>query len=287
MIRPVAQLGFRADFFCHFYKTAILMRRLYPFFCLAPTLFFFLLIPASTRAQHYYFAPNTIYTPNLSEQHDADISIGRGKGENFKAFELKAAYSPVNHFAVVYNYFRAGSPDVKKMAATGAMSGLSEFGVCAYQALPHVIASITAGYGRGQVNNHYISDMDTKFKIDRWYVQPAIQYRDNYFEAGLSLRMSRLSYFQGDVDYAINTSELIAIRSIEASAPLLLPELGLSGALRLNPVSFKMVLSSIFSDTSSLHFSRFNLGFFLSADIGAARQLAAKSKAKKEQVKPG
>ncbi len=227
------------------------------------------------QAQHYYYSPNSIQIPDLSSKHDANLRFGYALG-NIDGVELQGAYSPAAHLGVMVNYFVTKNRKRQPNADIGTGLQFLEGALCAYQVVRRTTGSLTAGFGQGRFFNHYGNDLHSDLKVNRWFVQPGIHYADRSLLGGFSLRFSRLSYPRGDSDFAINEAELAALQTIEASSPFFIPEIGLYGALRMEPMSIGINISSIFPNTTGLNFSRFNLGFFVSVDIGDVRAISWK-----------
>jgi hypothetical protein len=173
------------------------------------------------------------------------------------------------------NYFMTGGGDIRKNVEQGTRFTFGEVGLGAYSSLERGSASIFAGMGEGQLYNHYGAGNFSNFHIRRWFVQPALAYRDRFFQGGLALRLSRLIYTNGETSFDIDEDDLAAIRKIEEQTPLFLPELGLSASVGFSPFVLSVSLTSVFPDVEGFNFSRFNTNLMLSLDFG---QLARRQK---------
>lgn len=229
-------------------------------------------------AQHFYYAPNSTFLPGISEKHDAGVQIARSWGPIFNAWELQAAYSPVNHLAVVVSYFDNGGKNVMNGSDIGTRFHFPEAGLCAYRNIQRGTASIYAAYGQSTILNFYEKSVFTEVSMQRWFVQPSLEYRDAFTRAGLMLRLSRVTYTKGQIDFVIPENELIALRAIEKNSSFFLPELGLSCALKLHFCYLGLNYTVIFPNTDGLHFTRMNASFSLMADIGEARNAVIKKR---------
>jgi hypothetical protein len=145
-----------------------------------------------------------------------------------------------------------------------------ELAVGAYQALERGSASVFAGVGQGRLYNSYMGDNFSRFTVRRYFVQPALAYRDKSVQMGVALRLSRLSYPKGESSFDIEQNELDAIRKIEKEAPFFVPELGLSGGIAFSPFAVLLNITSVFPEMAGLHFSRFNGNLMLTFDFGEA-----------------
>lgn len=239
------------------------------------TLFIFmamLALSAEAIGQHYYYAPNSVHIPVLAKKNDARLGAGLGWGPDFNSFEAQGVYSPIQHGAVMLNFFNAGSNDIEKGGELGTRFRFAELAVGAYQALERGSASVFAGVGQGRLYNNYGNENFSRFTIQRWFVQPTLAYRGDAFQGGLALRLSRLSYPKGESSFDIEESDLAAIRKIEKDAPLFLPELGLSASVGLSPFVLAVNLTSVFPDMPGFNFSRFNTNLTLTLDFGEIAQ---------------
>ena len=236
-----------------------------------------LALNAQALAQHYYYAPNSVHIPLLMEKNNASFGAGLGWGTDFNAFEVQGVYSPIPHGAVMFNYFNTGSKDIEQGDELGTRFRFAELAAGAYQALEHGSASVFAGVGQGRLYNNYGSENFSRFTLRRWFVQPSLAYRDHLFQCGVALRLSRLAYPKGESSFDIEEEDLAAIRKIEEDAPFFLPELGLTGSVRLSPFVLTVNLTSVFPDMEGLHFSRFNTNLTLAFDFG---ELARRHKGK-------
>ena len=227
-----------------------------------------LALPFGAHSQFYNYAINSLNIPCLTQKGDAILGIGWGRGLTFQALEVQGVYSPLPNLAVMANYFDARDKDVREKLDNGTDFYLWEAALGLYEKLPKGAASLFAGFGSGSLFSNYGADRIAKFKLQRWFLQPGISYRNNHFQAGLALRLTQLGYSRGVVSYSIEPSDLEYIQNIEKSKPLFLPELGMQAGLRLHPVTINLTIASIFPDTSNWNFSRLNTALSLVVDFG-------------------
>lgn len=238
----------------------------------------FVVFNASIQAQHFYYIPNTVHNPVLFEKNDASAGVGMSWGSDFFAIETQGVYSPVPHGAIMLNGFFSGAGAVRRDEEIGASYRFLELGIGAYHALERGSASIFAGVGQGNLYNYYGLDNFSRFTVRRYFVQPALMYENNIFRCGLSLRLSRIAYPEGESSFDIDEYELNAIRKIEEDGPFFMPELGLTGGILLPPCAVSVNLSSIFPDAAGLNFTRFNMNLMLTFEFAKM-----KSKGKNER----
>ncbi len=229
-------------------------------------------------AQHFYYAPNAVHIPMMSEKNDAALTVGIGRGSGYRALEVQAAYSPLRHVAIMFNYFDAGSKEVERLKETGGRGKLTEAGAGVYQGMTNGCISLLAGYGQGYFFNNYGLERISRFEVQRWFVQPALMYQDKFFRGGLAIRLNRLYYSEGETAFNIDENELNAIQNIEERSVFFLPELGIHTGINFAPFALNLSLTTIFPKTYNLNFARFNSNFSLTLDIGRMVKKEGKGK---------
>lgn len=229
---------------------------------------FLLALPWGAFCQTYNYAPNKMNIPSVTEKGDASLSIGWGRGGVFQALELQAVYSPLPHVAFMANYFGARDNDVRKKRITGTDFYLWETAVGVYEKAPKGAASLFAGFSSGNLYSNYGADRTAEFGIKRLFIQPGLNYRSNYFQAGLALRLNYLMYQHGVVSFAIDEPYIRYIQNLEKDSPIFLPELGIDVGMRLKPVTISIYIISVFQNTDNWGFNRINTGLSIALDLG-------------------
>lgn len=232
---------------------------------------FVIILPFGAKTQTYNYAINSLNIPCLAKKGDATLSIGWSRGIAFQALELQGVYSPTSHLAVMANYFGAREKSVRKRLENGTDFYFWEAAVGMYEQMPKGAASLFAGFGTGNLFSHYGLDRTADFELQRWFLQPGLSYRSSHFQAGLALRLSRISYRRGVISYSIEQPDIQYIQNIEKNAPMFLPELGMQAGMRLKPVTINLSISSIFPDTSDWNFIRLNSSLSIVVDFGVGR----------------
>lgn len=222
--------------------------------------------------QHYYYSPNSIHNPVLTQKNDATLGLGLGWGADFSALELHGVFSPVPYGALMLNGYMGGAQGVRNMEEPGASLRFLELGVGAYYPLERGYASVFAGAGQGNMYNYYGEENFSSFTMRRYFLQPSLMYQDKYFRCGVALRLTRITYPQGESSFDISEYELTAIKKIEDDSPFFLPELGLTGGFVLSPCVIAVNLTSVFPDTPGLNFSRFNMSLMLTFELSKFRK---------------
>ncbi|MBC7773907.1 MAG: hypothetical protein H7246_00605 [Phycisphaerae bacterium] len=231
-----------------------------------------LAMPSGGKSQTYNYALNSLNIPCLTQKGDASLGIGWSRGIAFQALELRGAYSPMPHLAIMANYFGAREKSVRQKLENGTDFYLWEAAVGAYEKMPRGSASLFAGFGSGSLFSNYGLDRTAAFDIQRFFLQPGLSYRSNHFQAGLALRLSRLFYSHGVISYAIEPADIQYIQNVEKNSPIFLPELGMQAGIRLKPVTINLSISSIFPSTSDWNFIRLNSSLSVMVDFGVGRK---------------
>lgn len=237
-----------------------------------------LLLVSTIEAQHYHYVPNALNIPNLSKKNDLEVMLGWSRGLNFQALELQGTYSIHRHIALVANYFGARNKRVQRETEVGTDYFFWEAGVGAFEPLPKGAASLFAGYGNGDLLNNYGPLLNAKLKLQRWFIQPGLNYQSEHFRAALALRLSRLNYRRGVVAFSIEPGDLQYIQNIEAEAPLFLPEIGLQAGLVVRFITVNFGVVAIFPGTDRYNFARVGTTMSLVADFGAMKKGKATKK---------
>lgn len=233
---------------------------------------FALVLPFGAFSQTYNYALNVLNIPCITQKGDLVLGLGWSRGATFRALEIQGTYSPLPHLAVMANFFGAPEKSVRKQLDYGTEYYLWEAAVGIYEKIPKGAASLFAGFGTGNLFSHYGMGRTADFNIQRWFLQPGLSYRSNYFQAGLALRLSHLYYRNAVVSYAIESPDIQYIQNVEKSSPMFLPELGIQAGVRLKPVTINLSVSSIFPDTNDLDFIRLNNTLSILVDISVRKE---------------
>lgn len=237
------------------------------------------LSPLWAIAQTYNYAPSTVVNPLLVAKNDATLSAGWSRGNNMRALEIQGGYALTRHLAVMAQYMGAHDRSAQKKEDEGTNYYMIEGAVGLFEAFPKGGASVFAGFGSGPLFSHYGFEKTARFQIQKWFVQPGVTYRSDRFQAGMALRLSRLSYPKGVVSFSLDADDLLYIQNIEQDKPVLLPEMGLHAGVFLKPFTISIHTTSIFPDTQQWGFVRMNVSVVLTAYLG-------KASASKKEVSP-
>jgi hypothetical protein len=232
------------------------------------------ILPSSVYSQfgQYNYAPNSINIPLIRKAGDASFSVMTGIGENFRALELQAVYSPVRNLGIMVNYFGAPQSSVRNLERAGTNFFLVEAGIGAYEKYNKGAASLFVGYGGGDLFSYYgVLDHTAAFNLRRLFVQSGFSYQDNRFYSGVAIRCAHLRYRSAKVNYNLDETFLRHILNIEKDGPFFLPELGLQGGLFFKPLTIGISVTSIFPETADWDFVRLNAAVVLSVHLGSKK----------------
>jgi hypothetical protein len=244
-------------------------------------LIFIGLLPAvAALSQHYYYTPNSVQMPAATKRHDTGIGIGWSRNTGATGMELQGYYSPLKRVLVCANYMDIGEKEVLKNTVEGLKYRFYEFGAGVYEPMRRGTASLIVGYGRGNMFNAFQGEEFADMDLERLFIQPSILYNDAFFQGGICFRFSQIKYTRGKVAVAIPASELNAIRAVEEKSPLFLPEIGITGAMRLMPFVLGVNICGIFPRTDELDFVRVNSAIFLNVELGDIFRKKKKTEAK-------
>lgn len=228
------------------------------------------LLLAGAGCTHYYYAPNTLRTPFLQEQHDTQMSLGLISGDEFSGYEFHAVYSPVRHAAIMANHMQINSGQ-----NSGYDSGegrLTEIALGGYApAGKYSSFSLFGGWGAGAVFNTYDLNVHSDLRFQRIFLQPAFAFQAKWVRFGTAVRLSRLRYVRGDVDVEIGEPDLTIIRNIERDSPIFLPETGFFCGFGYRPfwADFHLNFSNFMNtyDPEKYNFAQATLGVSFSCQL--------------------
>ncbi len=154
----------------------------------------------------YYYQPNSVDVPSLSDAGDVHIvgngSFGADKIDDTRSrtrvLNLQAAASPVNHLGIIagytnYNYHIRENPDPPS-GHVNASAHLWEIGVGGYYTAAEsrrgfkLVTDVYAGIGTGSLKS------DISANATRYFLQPGIGLKSPYFDAFFNLRFSGIRY---------------------------------------------------------------------------------------------
>ena len=252
-----------------------------------------LVILLSSCSQHYFYAPNTLHLPTVREKGDATIEASLNGSNQIKGGEVRAAYSPLTNTSVMINYmYMKGSferfdfstfptPPPAKHSGRGFITDLGvtrNFPISEYS-----MFTLTAGGSIGRSVNDYTRGRTAILNFNRLFIQPAIVSTGKLADFGIGLRFSRLHFYDGKVDYAIDGEDITAINKIDQHGAFLIPDIGLSAGINFAPVHVKCNMTlSVSENMQDYAFSGNNLSVSVLMDLDNLVPEKKKSSAKEK-----
>lgn len=226
---PVAHSGG----FC--FRTA--MRFVYPLMLLSSMFL-------TDACVQYHYSPNFLQTPYVDSKGDGQVTAAVSGGPVTANGDFHASYSPIKHGTVMLNSFHYitrytnqtffGAPSeqysTKGYFLEGAIGGYIPF--------EYTTAAIYTGWGFGHLENDYDLGRVANFSLQRFFVQPTMTFKIDWFRLGLGLRLVSLHVPSGFVDQRIDQLEIQKIQNIEQDSPIWFPEVGGNIGFHLEPITF-------------------------------------------------
>lgn len=163
-----------------------------------------MMLPAAVLFSSCYTVLYTANQPNAplfddNNKHQIKAEAGYGSG----GIELKAAYSPVNHFGIIVNGSFLTSKARKQYFREAGIGYYGKFN-------KSVVYEVYAGYGSGTSSdsttflvNNFDFGMTSYGEFKRWFLQGNAGYISEYFEGGFAFRFSNVIF---DVIYNNNVT---------------------------------------------------------------------------------
>jgi hypothetical protein len=245
--------------------------------------------------QHY--SPNIIYTPVAEKKGDATVSAALMGGENSFSGNFHASYSPMNHGLLMVNHYRTRASFTEQNffvfpppepTTQSYKIQFTEGCVGAYKPISFGIGTIMAGWGAGTTQNDYGYERLANLRFNRFFVQPSFSFKNNWFRIGMGLRLVRLSFTSGEVDYRIEPTDITYIKNLETNSPIWFPEVGGNIGLTMKNVTVfgSMVLNQLADADYTV--GRVNMALGLNVDLNFASKAAEKDeKSPKKKKKKG
>ncbi len=218
-------------------------------------LLFSLFVFGTVGCVQYHYSPNTVHTPYITQKGDGMLSAGIGGNPYTLNANFHLSYSPLKHATVMFNYFHTHSSFNNSNFESGNFLGgpvyqqttkgyLMEGAAGVYTPLGFGTAACYAGWGQGRMLNNYGIDRYADLQLRRFFIQPTFTFKNDWLRLGMAMRVVRLSFPSGDIDYRIDPSDIDILKRIEKDAPIWFPELGGNFGIHFKPVtiSANMVL---------------------------------------------
>ncbi len=165
-----------------------------------------LLAGALSSCSRYYYQPNSINAPMLSDKGDVHLVMNGAFGNETvnsttstnHVINIQAAGSPVKHLGIIggfsaYDYTVTANPD-PAVGRVSAKANLAELGIGTYSEFLEkdngikLLADAYAGAGIANITS------DVNMNATRYFLQPGITFRSHYFDASFNMRFTGLKY---------------------------------------------------------------------------------------------
>lgn len=158
-----------------------------------------------TSCQHIYYAPNTANAPLFHQKGETRVNglYSTGGDSEYDGGELQFAYAISDRIAVMANAFTASKSEMISDYSGGnshketGKGYYFEFGGGYFKAMDmrqKWIAEVYGGVGFGSVTNVYSYKDESKTGITKFFVQPSIGYKSNYFEFAIVPKISFVNW---------------------------------------------------------------------------------------------
>ncbi|MFN0216707.1 MAG: hypothetical protein ACKVT2_20815 [Saprospiraceae bacterium] len=197
----------------------------------------------STGCVQYHYSPNFISTPFIDKKNDGMLSAAVSGSPVSVNGDFHASYSPVKHGIVALNYFRTSSSftqtnflGVPNYTQT-TKGNLLEASIGAYRPISFGTGALLVGWGQGRVRNDYGIGRIADLRLQRFFVQPSFTFKNSWFRLGMGLRLVRLHFPSGEVDYRIEPGQIETIQRLEQKTPFWFPEFGGNIGFHFKPIT--------------------------------------------------
>lgn len=157
--------------------------------------------------------------------------------------DFHASYSPIKYGTVMLNYFRTRTNfnDSDFFNGTNYLKqtqgDLFEGAAGAYLPLAFGTGALYLGYGQGRMRNDFGLDRIADLRLQRLFVQPTFTFKSDWFRLGMALRIVRLNFPSGEIDYRIEQEDLRVIQRLEQNSPFWFPEIGGNIGIHFKPIT--------------------------------------------------
>jgi hypothetical protein len=222
----------------------------------------------------YHYSPNFVQTPYLDKKGDGIVTAAVSGSPVSINGDFHASYSPIKYGTVMLNYFRNrssfedqnffGGPTLIQSSKGYLMEGA----VGGYRPCAFGTAAVYVGWGQGKMRNDYGVQRIADLRLQRFFIQPTFTFKNDWFRFGVGMRVVRLNYPSGDIDYRIEPSDIAIIQRLENESPFWFPELGGNIGIHFKPVTFSANLVIVASRRATDYgFDGSNAGVGISVEL--------------------
>ncbi len=189
--------------------------------------------------------------------------------------DFHVSYSPVKHGSVMLNYYRSRSSFednnnffVVPSYPQTAKGQLIEGALGTYTQIGFFTGSLYAGWGLGQMRNDYGIERIADLRMNRFFVQPTFSFKNNWLRLGMGLKLVRLNFTSGEIDYRIEPEDIQVIQRLENEPPFWFPELGGNVGIHFKPVTVSANLVFVASTVAAdFGFDLSNIGLGVTFEL--------------------
>ncbi len=165
-----------------------------------------------SSCNRYYYQPNSVNAPMLSDQGDVHVVMNGSFGNETvnssnstnHVINIQAAGSPVKHLGIIggftnYDFTVTSNPD-RAAGRVNARANLAEIGVGTYMEFLErtdgrkLLADVYGGTGIATIKS------DVNMDAMRYFLQPGFTFRSHYFDASFNMRFSGVKYSNFDAN---------------------------------------------------------------------------------------
>ena len=222
----------------------------------------------------YHYSPNFIHTPQIDQKNAAVLTAAASGSPTSINGDFHVSYSPINHCILMANFFRASSSFTESNFFGGPVlrkktSGyLAEAAIGGYTPLAFGTGALYAGWGKGSMENDFGIDRIARLGLERFFIQPTFTFKNDWFRLGMGMKIVRLSFPSGNIDYRIEPADIQIIQRLEQESPIWFPEFGGNIGFYFKPITISAHLVLVTSKPVSVYgFDGSNMGIGISLEL--------------------
>jgi len=223
--------------------------------------------------QHHY-SPNFIQTPYLDKKGDVMLTAAVSGSPFSLNGDFHASYSPVKYGTLMLNYFRTSTSFEDANVFGGTIYNqttkgyLVEGALGGYLPVSFGTGALYVGWGQGQMRNDFGIGRIADLRLQRFFVQPTFTFKNDWFRLGMGLRVVRLNFPSGSIDYRIEPGDIEKIQRLEKESPFWFPEMGGNIGVHFKPVTISASLVIVGAQPASDYgFDASNIGLGISLEL--------------------
>ncbi|MDO8366125.1 MAG: hypothetical protein Q7T20_04945 [Saprospiraceae bacterium] len=222
----------------------------------------------------YHYSPNFVQTPYGVKKGSGQVNASVGGSPVALNGDFHASYSPIKHGTVMLNYFRTRSSFEDTNFFTGptythtSKGYLLEAAAGGYMPIAFGTGAMYVGWGQGKMRNDYGIERIADLRLQRFFVQPTFTFKNDWFRLGMGLRLVRLNFPSGSIDYRIEPADIEIIQRLERESPFWFPEFGGNIGVHFKPFTISASLVIVGTKPAFLYgFDGSNIGLGISYEL--------------------